>query len=392
MIREIREKFNKEFSDQKYLKFLDDVWKITGGEVDFRINETPLFLDNEIKNKLINASESIADQLQSQKFKNSSRNAVPNKFNIPNEDEHPVFLQIDFAIAENENGELIPQLIELQGFPSLYAFQSYLGDKVKEHFQIENSFTNYFNNYNNDNYYKLFSDAVLKNKDKENVILLEIDPDNQKTRIDFYLTNKLLGINTVCISQVIQKGNNLFYKKDGKEIPIERIYNRVIFDELENKKIEYNFNFKDDLNVEWAGHPNWFFRISKYSLPIIKSEFAPPCFFLNEVKDYPFDLENYVLKPLYSFAGSGVKIDVSKEELNSIKDPQNYILQRKVTYAPIIKTPDQFAKAEVRMMFIWIDKPVLVNNLLRVSKGKMMGVDFNKNQTWIGANIAFHKS
>lgn len=391
MIKELREKFNKEFTEEKYNKFLNDIWQVTNGEEDFRINETPLFLSNDLNEKLIEASESIAAQLLTPEFKKASLNAVPEKYNIPNEDSHPLFLQIDFAIAKNKNGDLIPQLIELQGFPSLYAFQTFLAHKVKEHFSIDNSLDNYFNNFTDEKYLELFGEAVLSNKEKENVILLEINPGKQKTRIDFYLTEKYLGIETVCISKVLQRGNKLFYKKNNIEIPIERIYSRVIFDELESKNIEYNFNFKDDLQVEWAGHPNWFFRISKYSLPIIKSEFAPECFFLNELKEYPSDLENYVLKPLYSFAGSGVKVDVTKEILQSINDPQNYILQKKVEYAPLIETPDGFAKAEIRMMFLWIDKPILVNNLLRVSKGKMMGVDYNKNQTWIGANIAFHE-
>lgn len=391
MIKELREKYNREFTHEKYNNFLKNVWQVTNGEVDFRINETPLFLNKNITEKIITASESIITQLQTEDFTKKSLNAVPEKYNIPNEDSHPLFLQIDFAISQNENGELIPQLIELQGFPSLYAFQTFLANKVKEHFDIDNSLDNYFNNYNTEKYLEFFGKAVLNDNEKENVILLEINPDKQKTRIDFYLTKKYLGIETVCISKVIQKGNKLFYKKNNIEIPIERIYNRVIFDELENKKVEYNFNFKDDLQVEWAGHPNWFFKISKYSLPIIKSEYAPRCFFLNELKEYPADLENYVLKPLYSFAGSGVIIDVTIENLESITDKQNYILQKKVTYAPLIKTPDEYAKAEIRMMFLWIDKPVLVNNLVRISKGKMMGVDFNKNKTWIGANIAFHQ-
>src|SRR3989339_2080858 len=212
MIKEVREKFNKEFTEEKYSNFLNDVWQVTNGEVDFRINETPLFINSDLTESLIEASESITLQLQTLEFKNASLNAVPEKYNIPNENDHPLFLQVDFAIAENENGELIPQLIELQGFPSLYAFQTFLANKVKEHFHIDNSLDNYFNNYNDEKYIELFGKAVLNNKEKENVILLEINPDKQKTRIDFYLTKKYLGIETVCISKIIQRGNKLFYK------------------------------------------------------------------------------------------------------------------------------------------------------------------------------------
>ncbi|KAB2845832.1 MAG: hypothetical protein F9K45_03140, partial [Melioribacteraceae bacterium] len=225
MIKEIREKFNREFTEEKYNNFLNDVWQITNGEVDFRINETPLFLSKEFTQQLIEASESIASQLQTVEFKNASINAVPEKYNIPNEDKHPLFLQVDFAVSQNEIGKFIPQLIELQGFPSLYAFQAFLANKIREHFHIDDSLDNYFNYYNDEKYLEFFGKAVLNDKEIENVILLEINPDKQKTRIDFYLTKKYLGIETVCISKIIQRGNKLFYKKDNIEVPIERIYN-----------------------------------------------------------------------------------------------------------------------------------------------------------------------
>lgn len=390
MIEDLRNKFNAEFNEEKYGNLLNEIWSHTNGEKDFRICETPLFLSDEFNNKLIAACDSIISQIQNKDFVLKSENAVPEKYNIPNEDKHPLFLQVDFAVAKNNSGDLVPQLIELQGFPSLYTFQKFLAERLRSNFEIPEKMTTYYSGIEGESYSKLMSEALLNGKNNENVVLLEINPDKQKTRIDFYLTKKYFGIEPICITEVIQKGNKLFYKKGNSEVPIERIYNRVIFDELENKNIEYNFNIKDDLNVEWAGHPNWFFRISKYSLPLIKSEYAPICFFLNKDKPYPPDLENFVLKPLYSFAGSGVVIDVNPKTLDEIHDPQNYILQRKVEYAPIIKTPDADAKVEIRMMFVWIDKPVLVNNLVRISKGKMMGVDYNKNQTWIGASIAFH--
>jgi hypothetical protein len=99
---------------------------------------------------------------------------------------------------------------------------------------------------------------------------------------------------------------------------------------------------------------------------------------------------------LYSFAGEGVEVDVTKEMLDKITSSSNlpagqdYILQKKIEYAPLVETPDGFAKAEIRMMFIWNDKPLLVNNLVRMSKGKMMGVAFNKDKTWVGSSLAYH--
>ncbi len=225
----------------------------------------------------------------------------------------------------------------------------------------------------------------------ENVVLLEIQPEKQKTKIDFSATEKLLGITTVCISDVVQEGRNLFYKKNERTIPIERIYNRVIFDDLKRNDIDFNFNFKDELNIKWIAHPNWFFKISKYSLPLLKGRYVPECYFLNELSGFSDDLSKYVLKPLFSFAGHGVEVDLNKSILDAIEDPENYILQKKIEYAPVIKTPDENSKVEIRMMFLWDEKPLLVNNLVRMSKGKMMGVDFNKNKTWVGSTLAFHR-
>jgi hypothetical protein len=386
----LREKYNKKFRQEKFDRFIDDMNKITGNRLDFKVSETPLFLDEELTLELIKAGDEILKTIQSKEFINNSTKALPQELIVPNEDEHPIFLQIDFGIASDQNGKLIPQLIELQGFPSLYAYQAFLEKKVREHFEIPENLTAYYNNLNYDSYVELFKETLLGDCDPENVILLEIEPERQKTRIDFFLTEHYIGIKTVCVTEILKRGKKLFYKKGADEIQIKRIYNRVIFDELLRKDLNLNFSFSDDLDITWVGHPNWFYKISKFSLPQIKSRYSPDCYYLSDLQSYPEDLENYVLKPLFSFAGSGVIIDINKETLDTITDKSNYILQKKVNYIPLIQTPEGKAKAEIRMMYIWNDKPMLVNNLLRTSKGKMMGVDFNKNQTWIGSNTIFH--
>ncbi len=390
MNKEIRKEYNSLFKESDYQNFVKDINQSTGSRLDFRISETPLFLDNAFTNELIKAGEEILGQIQTKEFLDKSHAAIPPNLSVPNEDAHPIFLQIDFGITQNETGEIIPQLIELQGFPSLYAYQAFLDEKLRNHFYIPENYATYYNGYNSISYKELLTKTLIGTSDPENVVLLEIEPEKQKTRIDFYLTEQYSKVKTVCLTKIIKRGKKLFYKNDGLEIPIERIYNRVIFDELFKKNLDYGFNFKDELDIEWVGHPNWFYRISKFSLPEIKSKFNPECYYLSNLNEYPEDLENYVLKPLFSFAGSGVVIDVTKELLNSIRDKENYILQRKVDYLPLIETPEGKAKAEIRMMYIWNEKPVLVNNLLRTSKGKMMGVDFNKNQTWIGSNTIYH--
>lgn len=390
MIQSLRKKYNSEFTDARYNKFIYELDSTYRFPSDFRICETPLFVSDELTVELKKACDELVSQLRTVEFNNFSSNAIPEEFRFPNEDKHPTFLQIDFAICLNEDGTYIPKLIELQGFPSLYGFQYFLPEMIRKHFDIPKNFTSYFNGYNPESYSSALKEILLDDEDPQNVILLEITPELQKTRIDFAITEQIAGIKTICITDIIKRGNKLFYKSDGSEILIKRIYNRVIIDELVRKNIKFNFNLKDELDVKWVGHPNWFFKISKYILPFLKGKYVPNCFFLNDLQSYPEDLQNYVLKPLYSFAGLGVEIDLTKERLDQITERHNYILQQKINYAPLIETPDEPAKVEIRMMYLWKDEPVLVNNLIRTSKGKMMGVDFNKNKVWIGASSAFH--
>jgi hypothetical protein len=227
------------------------------------------------------------------------------------------------------------------------------------------------------------------------VILLEIDPLNQNTAIDFIVTRAYTGIEPVHIGDVKREGRKLYYQKDGRKIQVKRIYNRVIFDELLTRTdLKLDFNLTEEVDVEWAGHPNWFFRISKFTMPFIKSEYVPECKFLSEFTSFPDDLQNYVLKPLFSFSGTGIKFHVTPDDLKQIPANQyeNFLLQRKVHYEPVIHAPDGLVKTEIRLLFIWEKdqpKPTLVTNLARLSRGEMIGVKFNKNKTWVGGSVAF---
>jgi hypothetical protein len=390
MIPELRKKFNSEFSNEKYEAFLKGLNSVLRFPVDFRVSETPLFLSDELTKKLLAACNDLCNQIQSKEFKEKCENAVPESLSVSKENDHPQFFVFDFAICKNDEGVFYPKLIELQGFPTLYGYQYYFDQIIKKHFDIPENLTTYFNGVTADKYAQLLKDIIVADSDPKNVILLEIEPEKQKTRIDFAATEELTGIQSVCISDVIKRDKKLYYKRGGREIPVERIYNRLIFDELNRTQVKFNFDFRDEIDVIWIPHPNWFYKISKNSLPVLKGKFVPKCFYLKDLRSFPDHLENYVLKPLFSFAGLGVKVDVTKEMLESINDPENYILQEKVEYAPLIETPDGYSKCEIRMMFIWDKEPVLVNNLVRMSKGKMMGVDFNKNKTWVGSSTAFH--
>jgi hypothetical protein len=391
MVPEIRRAYNAEFTPERYAGLLRDLEAGGGGSADFRISETPIFLSEALTRELVTASTEILEAVTSEAYLKEAGRAVPPQLFVPGEEGHTVFLQIDFALVRGENGELTPRLIELQGFPSLYGFQWLLERSFRANFPaIPTEWTPYFGGLSSETYPDVLREVIVADCDPENVVLLEIEPEKQKTRIDFHVTEKLLGIRTVCATKVIERGGRLFYPEGGREVPIARVYNRVIFDEVERKGLDLSHIFARKLDVTWVGHPNWYLKISKFSLPFIHSRYCPPTWFVSDLQELPADLENYVLKPLFSFAGLGVEIGPSPERLRSLPNPQDFILQRKVDYAPAIETPDDPAKAEVRMMFVWKDRPRLVNNLVRLSKGTMMGVDFNKDRTWIGASLAYH--
>lgn len=390
MIPKYRTQFNAEFTAEKYQKILDDLKTKAGIHPLFRVSESPIFLPKDFKAKLEDACESIISQIKKMSPKELSK-AIPADCNVPNDTLQPHFFTIDFGICENEKGEIIPQLIELQSFPTLYAFQKELQNSLIETYPFLDALKS---NITDEEYYKELKELIIGSENPENVILLEIYPDQQKTNIDFYLTEKKLGIKTVCLTKIQKEGKKLFYENNGKLIQIKRIYNRVIFDEI-NKipNLKVNFDFRDDLEVKWITHPNWFFKISKFILPKLNHEFVPKSYFLN---DFPTEenLTDFVLKPLFSFAGSGVNLNPTTEDLEKIEDRENYILQRKVTYAPLFEDPaGDFSKAEIRLLYIWKEdeeRPKLMEHLVRMTKADMVNVDFNKkNAIWIGGTTAF---
>jgi hypothetical protein len=302
---------------------------------------------------------------------------------------------MDFGLCEGENGEIVPKLIEVQGFPSLYFYQHFVAGLYRKHFEIPEHLHHLFNDFTPESYTALLKDIIVGDEDPAEVVLIDIEPFKQNTQVDFHATRKMLGIHVACVSEINKKGNTLFYRNAaGKDIQIKRIYNRAIFDELYGRKdLNLQFSFTEDLNVKWVGHPNWFFRISKYTMPFIQTEYMPKTWFLDQLDSIPEDLEKYVLKPLYSFSGAGVVFHVRPEDIENVTDRSQFILQEKVKYVPVIRTVDGDAvKAEVRIMLIWPEhepKPLIVNNLARLSKGEMIGVKFNKDKTWVGGSVGF---
>lgn len=390
MIPKYRKAYNEAFSQEKYQKIKDLLEEKSGVSPQFRVCESPIFLPKDFKEKLVDATESIITQIKNIPPEVLQK-AVPENCWVPNDTLKPHFFTIDFGICRDESGEIVPQLIELQAFPSLYAFQNMYEETICEVYPFLDEIKNERQGTGIINELK---ELILGDEQPENVILLEIYPEKQKTQIDFAMNEKYLGIKTVCLTKLKIEGKKLFYENNGKLTEIKRIYNRIIFDELDNiPDLETEFNFREEVDVEWVTHPNWFFKISKFLLPMLNHEYVPKSYFLNE---FPEDenVENFVLKPLFSFAGSGVNLNPNQAEIDAIKDKENFIMQRKVQYEPIFEDINgDFSKAEVRLLYIWKeddDRPFLLENLARMTKAAMVNVDFNKKEDiWIGSSHAF---
>ncbi len=391
MIPAYRKKFNAGFSHEKYALFLSEL-QGDFPPIPFRVAETPVFVPHSLKQQLIEAGDEIIDLIKQKTFKELTQRSIPTEWHVSGDEKHPHFLTFDFGICEVD-GALRPMLIEMQGFPSLYGFQTMLGRQYKQVFGIDHSVDYFLNGYTEETYFELLKRVIVGEHKPHEVILMDVDAPNQKTAIDFYVTAKHLGIKILAFEELIQKGRELFYTEQDKEIRIKRIYNRLIFDELgaASEAFKGRVDLRQDLDVEWITHPNWFYRISKYTLPLLNSKYVPETTFADQLKRIPADLENYVLKPLFSFAGMGVIIDVTKEDITSLEDPENWILQRKVSYAPVVQAPDGGVKVEIRMMYLWEEgkEPQLCINLSRLSRGKMIGVRYNKDFDWVGGTICF---
>jgi hypothetical protein len=399
MIPPLRKQFNDSFSPEKYQTFLRRIDDACGVHVEFRLSETPCFFPKPLLGRMAEDGKELIRQLvESPEYRARSDASIPAEFRVANEPSRPLFVQVDFGLVRDANGKLRPKLVELQAFPSLYAYQVTLAQSYVDVYGLDRlpasgSHLNFFlGGLDAKSYRELLRRAIVGSHDPENVLLMEVHPQEQKTLPDFLLTEKMLGVTTVDIEAVKKQGSQLYYERNGSRVPIRRIYNRTIVDELQRKDVKLGFDWRDDLDVEWAGHPNWYFRISKFSIPYLHHESVPKTWFLDRLEKIPEDLQNYALKPLYSFAGLGVVIAPTKQDIEAIPAEKRagYILQERLHFEPVIETPFGATKAEVRVMYVWQEELKAVLTIIRMGRGLMMGVDHNRNMEWVGASAGFY--
>jgi len=396
MLPELRGYFNSTFSEHRYRQMLQRLEHRCRTPISFRVCESPCFVPRGLQRMCEEAAVELALQAHDPGYLRRSDATLRPEYTVANQPPRSMFLTVDFAVTPGPDGTLRPKLIEMQGFPSLMGFQLYFAELTQEHYRLPPELTYINGGHSRAEFIDILRRAIVADEDPENVVLLELDPWNQKTIPDFKATQDLLGIGVADIRHVKKIGRVLHYECDGRMVPIRRIYNRAIVDELQRSNVTIPFNWHDDLDVAWAGHPNWYFRISKYTIPFLDHPTVPDARFLDQIGELPENLENYVLKPLYSFAGTGVVVGPTREEIQAIPagHRSEFILQERIVYAEAIATPEGGTKAELRVMLIWLpeeERPRAVMGLVRMGRGKMMGVDFNKDMRWIGAGCNFYE-
>ena len=390
MIPNMQSYFNTElFSDAKHAEFLTQLNIACGVPIEFRVAEMPIFIGKDLQFKLEQSAIDIIKACIDPKHLAIAKTAIPDEFNVPNQSNKPLFSVIDFAIIQDNNGEFQPKVIELQGFPSLFGYQLRFIECICKEYGLE-QYSGFPGLINTESYTTLLRESLIGNHDPDETCLLEYRPEQQKTLPDFSVIEQLTGMKTTDIESVKREGNVLYHQRNGKWVRIRRIFNRAIADELVEKSAKVPFDWRDDLNIEWAGHPNWYFLISKQSLPLIKHSAIPKSIFLSDLQDIPHSLEPFVLKPLFAFAGKGVIMDPKPSDIESIPidERSGYILQEKINYADCVETPYGANKVEIRIMLIWPEQkesPIPVMSLARTGRGPMMGVRYN-NMPWTGSS------
>jgi len=390
VIPALRQRFNESWTDAKYRDLVRRLELRTGATLGFPISETPCFLPQSLMRSLASTGLDLVNQiLGSAETMAAAEAAVPLRYRGPGAEKLPTFLQVDFGLVRGSDGSIEPKLVELQAFASLYGFQLAMAEAYRDAYALPSSLDLFLDDLDAASYHELIRKVIVGDHDPHEVVLMEIEPRKQKTWPDFVVTEQLWGVRAIDTSEVHREGRRLYYRRDGTATQIKRIYNRVIPDELERKHIQLPFGYGDDLEVEWAGHPAWYFRISKFSIPWLQHPSVPETHFLHGLESLPMDRERYLLKPLFSFAGGGIIFAPTDAQIEAIphSERKNYILQERITFTPVIDTPEGPTQVEIRMMYINDGlrfRPVLP--LLRMGRGKMMGVDHNKGLRWVGAS------
>ena len=432
MIPALRRDFNARFRPETFRTMLHSLDAVARTHIAFPVAETPCFFPSSMLDEMARIGIDLTLQLvNNPAYLARSLAAIPEPWRAADQNSHPHFLTADFGLVREDSGRLAPRLVEMQAFPSVFAFQWAASEAYRSAFSLDPSLRYLLGGLDQAQFWKLLARTIVAGHDPQTVVLIDVDPAHQKTLPDFHITADHLGIRIVDIAALEtldpapdspSQLPRLGYRAKGRLIPIRRIYNRAIVDELVRRQIPLQFDYRQSFDVEWAGHPNWYFHVSKFSIPFLDHPAVPPAVFLddwfrssaggsksacgpkesargpkNDARDrLPSSRDRLILKPLYSFAGQGILFAPTDDQLAAIPPAQrhHYLLQERVTFEPVIDTPFGPTQAEIRILYVWPDQGNLTPliSLVRLGRGQMMGVDHNRGQSWVGASAAFSPS
>lgn len=376
-------------SDVSHSRVRAQLEQLLGTDIRFRVCEMPVFVSHGLRRQLEEATIALTMQCCQPSVLSHTTQCIPALARVPNAPARPMFAVVDFAITRDEDGTFVPKLIELQGFPSLYGYQLFYTSQMQRVYELDGT-TPYCSQLTYDGYIALLRECIYGNKHPDDVALVELDPTEQATRPDFLALEQLIGLQSLNIRDVVREGRQLVRTDPhGRGRAIQRVFNRAIVDELTDKNVALGFSWNDALDVEWAGHPNWFYMMSKASMPYLHHSTVPHSRFLHELDEMPNDLTRYVLKPLYAFAGKGVVVGPTESEVLAVplEQRQHWILQERIDYAKCVPTPFGDNAVEIRIMCLWpdhSDAPVPVMTLARTGRGAYMGARYN-TEPWTGS-------
>jgi hypothetical protein len=393
----LRTEFNRVWSPDLYRRVRGDLERRLGSGIPFPLAESPLFLTPALRDCLQDTANEIMAQLVQPDFIERAEATIPERWKGPGRGDLPNLAVVDLAIVQEEDGSFGCRVVELQGFPSLYCFQILLADvwatALADVHGMPDRWRLFFSGLDRYHAMSILRRSILSGHDPREVVLLDFRTEHQKTYPDFAATQRWFGVDPVCVTELIRDGDKLYRRIDGRLHRVRRIYQRIVFDELERLGGSLPFDPHEVMDVEWASHPEWYFLWSKVSLLELDHPAVPRTIRLTDMGAIPDDLENWVLKPLYSFAGTGVVIDPTPEDFAKVpeKDAYEWVIQEKIEYAPAFHNPDgKPVRAELRMMFVRPEdesEMTLLLNLGRLSRGKMIGVDHNQGLLWTGATV-----
>jgi hypothetical protein len=409
VIPELRQAFNSQFRPEAFRAMLHSLDAVTRTHVSFAIAETPCFFSREMLEEMAAIGAELTQRLVDDPiYLARSLAAIPEAWRAADQDAHPHFLTADFGLVRESDGRLTTRLVEMQAFPSIFGFQWVLNEAYRAAFSLPAGLHSFLGGLDESAYWKLLERVIVAGHDPDHVVLADVEPATQKTLPDFHVIADRLGIRIIDIADIephvvesegrVSGRSRLCYRDGHRLVPIRRIYNRAIADELARKQIHLRFDYRESFDVEWAGHPNWYFHISKFSVPYLDHPAVPPAVFLSDYFNgqhqnrLPADRNDWILKPLYSFAGQGIHFAPTDDQLAAIPPDQRnqYLLQQRVSFEPVIDTPAGPTNAEIRILYVWPDRGDLtpLTCLVRLGRGKMMGVDHNRGQSWVGASAA----